>query len=252
MRIRRGGLVALMAVAALMLDAGAAGAQTGEPPRIFAVEATPVGALPPLGLPMPASRNHNYLTFRAQSGYRYERQGPDLLAVAGGVDLQWRGGSIFGVTAGYQMPECEEASPCGNRHTFFGARARFNVFTGGPTIGGMFGDYSANTTLGAEVGFGYAPDAAPGFDACAVDVGVPLAVAMLQTVRLVGFVTPTAAISVDCGSGFEKHSDVILNAGIGIQQIFLRGLDVHVGLQRMFREDTGYQFGASVTYVHLP
>lgn len=222
-----------------------------EDESIRPIEATPMGALPPLALPMPASRNHNYFAFRAQSGLRQGRDGPDLLSIAGGADLQWRGGSLFGFTAGYQTPDCDAATSC-EGHAFFGARARFNVITGGPTIAGIFQDYSATSTLGAEIGFGYAPGVAPGVDACTVDVGLPLSVAMLQTVRLVSFVMPSASMAVDCGAGFQKQSDVLLSAGIGIQQIWLRGLDVYAGLQRVFRDGTGYQFGLSVMYVHLP
>ncbi|NIP79209.1 MAG: hypothetical protein GWM90_08375, partial [Gemmatimonadetes bacterium] len=91
------------------------------PRRIFAVEATPVGALPPLALPMPASRNHNYLVFRAQTGARRGSGGGTLRAFAGGVDLQWRGGSVFGLTGGYQTRDCEGDVPC-DGHPFFGAR----------------------------------------------------------------------------------------------------------------------------------
>lgn len=245
------GLGAVLALGAVLFLGAPLAAQTQEePPLLLAIEATPVGALPPLGLPMPASRNHNYLVVRAQAGHRRGRRGPQLLALAGGVDVQWRGGSIFGLTAGYQVPDCEDA-PC-DGHAFYGARARFNVVTGGPTIAGVVRDYSATSTLGAEIGFGYAPDAAPDFDACVLDVGMPLSVAMLQTVRVVAFVTPAASLNVDCGSGFEKRSDVMVNAGVGIQQLWFRGLDVHLGIQRVFREGTGYQLGISFMYVHLP
>ncbi|HKC82294.1 MAG TPA: hypothetical protein VKB91_13960, partial [Gemmatimonadaceae bacterium] len=66
-------------------------------------EATPIGALPPMPLPMPASRDQSYWGFRLQYGLRNERAGPeDLFAIAGGVDYQLRGGSIFGLTAGHQ------------------------------------------------------------------------------------------------------------------------------------------------------
>jgi hypothetical protein len=249
--------LALVALAASLGAAGGPGsllAQEGEPRRIFGVEATPLGALPPLALPMPASRNHNYFAFRAQTGIRRGRESGELTAFAGGVDLQWRGGSIFGVTAGYQMQECdaEAAVPCDDRHTFFGARARFNVVTGGPTVATLFGDYSATSTLGAEIGVGYARGAAPDFNPCTLDVGLPLSVAMLQTVRLVAFVMPSGSIDLNCGSGTDKHKDLILNAGIGVQQLWSRGLDVHLGLQRIVRDGTGLQFGLSVMYVHLP
>jgi hypothetical protein len=252
--MRRGRGVALVAVVVTFSAAGAgvARAQTApDPQAIIGIEATPLGALPPVALPMPASRNHNYLAFRTMIGHRYDRHGADLTAIAGGMDLQWRGGSVFGVTGGYQMRDCEDGTTC-DGHTLFGARARFNVVTGGPTIAEVFGDYSATSTLGAEIGFGYAPDALPGYTACTVDVGVPFSVAMLQTVRLVAFVMPTGSMDVNCGSGTNNHKDFVINAGIGVQQIWSRGLDVYLGFQRIVRDGTGLQFGLSVMYVHLP
>ncbi|MGH7482396.1 MAG: hypothetical protein ACRELV_09590 [Longimicrobiales bacterium] len=213
------------------------------------VEATPIGALPPMALPMPASRNHNYWVFRVQAGHRRGRAGPDLLAIAGGIDLQWRGGSIFGVTGGYQTGDCESCEG----HLLFGARGRFNVLTGGPTIGALIGDYSATSTLGAELGFGWAPDAKAGLDVCTVDVGVPLSLAMLQRVRLVSYISPGAVLEVDCSTDpGPKRTDFMLSAGIGVQQLGLPGLDVYLGAQKAFRSGTGYQFGISVMYVRLP
>lgn len=249
----RGERTLLALVAALALLPGMAGGQEPEPVSpILDVEATPIGALPPLALPMPASRNHNYWTFRAQAGNRLGRDGPDLMTVAGGVDLQWRGGSIFGVTAGYQEPDCQDGQLC-DGHVLLGARARFNVVTGGPTIASFAGDYSATSTLGAELGFGYAPDVAGDADACTLDLGLPLSVAMLQEVRLVSYVMPSVAWDLVCGSANgEDQSNAILNAGVGVQQLIFDGLDVHLGVQRVFRQGSGYQLGISVTYVHLP
>ena len=250
---RRYAAFALAAVL-LVMGPGRLGAQEEpEPRRIHAIEATPAGALPPLALPMPASRNHNYWAFRLQAGTRVAREGgPDLAAVAGGVDLQWRGGSTFGVTGGYQFSDCESGAGACDGHLLFGARARFNVITGGPTIASVFGDYSATSTLGAEVGFGWAPDSDPDSDACTLDVGMPLSVAMLQTVRLVAFVIPAGSFDVNCGSGSDRERDFIVSAGVGLQQLLLRGLDVSIGFQRIVRDDTGYQFGISLMYVHLP
>lgn len=255
---RGGGLTRCGFAAALLVGVAMAApqelsAQDAQPPlSIQGLEATPVGALPPLALPMPASRNHNYWAFRFQAGHRRGREGPDLLAVAGGVDLQWRGGSMFGVTGGYQQRrDCAEGVAC-DGHAMFGARARFNVVTGGPTIASVFGDYSATSTLGAEVGFGYAPEVDPGRGVCTFDLGVPVSVAMLQHVRLVSYVMPALAWDVDCGSGSEENNDLLLNAGVGVQQLILDGLDIYLGFQKSFSGGTGYQFGLSVMYVHLP
>lgn len=232
----------------------AAAAQTVEELlHILRLEATPIGALPQIAMPMPASRNHNYWGIRLQAGERRGRTGPDLRALAGGIDLQYRGGSIFGITGGYQSRDCELAGEDCGGHTFFGARGRFNVISGGPTIGAVLGDYSATSTLGTEIGFGYAPDVMPELDACTFDIGVPLSLAMLQTVRLVSYVTPSIVWDVRCSDdGPPTRASFLAAIGVGVQQIGARGLDVYLGLQKIFRSGTGYQFGLSVTYVRLP
>jgi len=228
-------------------------AQATQPLPIASEEATPVGALPPMPLPMPASRDQSYWGLRLQVGERNERSGPEnLVAVGAGIDYQRRGGSIFGLTAGYQSRQhCQSTTNCG--HALFGARGRFNLFTGGPTVAAITGDESATTTLGTEIGFGYAPSISPGVNACTIDVGLPLSVAMLQTVRVVTFVTPGAVWNVDCSSEETPSSrSFLIGFGFGIQQVFFRGLDVNFGAQRILRGATGLQFGVSVSWVRLP
>jgi hypothetical protein len=229
------------------------GAQTAEPLPLAAEEATPLGALPPMPLPMPASRDQSYWGLRLQVGQRNERRGPeDLFAVAAGVDYQLRGGSIYGLTGGYQKRQnCQSATNC--THALFGARGRFNVFTGGPTVAAIIGDESATTTIGTEIGFGYAPRVEPGVNACTLDVGLPLSVAMLQTIRVVGFVTPGAVWNVDCSSEQRPgNRSFLIGFGFGLQQVGFRGLDVNFGAQRILRGATGLQFGVSVSWVRLP
>ena len=230
-----------------------AGGQTVQPLPIATEEATPVGALPPMALPMPASRDQSYWGLRLQFGQRNERSGPEnLFAVAAGVDYQLRGGSIFGLTGGRQWRQnCQSPGDCG--HSLFGARARFNVFTGGPTVAAIIHDESATTTIGTEVGFGYAPKTSPGVNACTVDVGVPFSVAMLQTFRLVTFVTPGAVWNVDCsGTQTARARSLLIGFGFGLQQLGVRGLDVNFGAQRILRGATGLEFGISVSWVRLP
>jgi hypothetical protein len=245
----------------LLLFAGAAAAptsaraQTTPPLPILTVEATPIGALPPIALPMPASRDNNYWGLRLQTGQRRERGGPeDLFAVAGGIDYQVRGGSVFGVTGGYQWRQnCQAAiTDCGG-HSLYGARARFNFMTGGPTIAGLWGDNDASSTLGTELGFGYAPSVTPGLNACTLDFGLPFSVATFERIHLVSFVTPGVVWDVDCSAaGTRARTSYLLGFGLGLQQLGFRGLDVHVGAQRMFRGATGLQFGVSVSWVRLP
>src|SRR6202008_2514202 len=101
---RRSGLYALVGetvIAARILLAVALAApyvvraQAAQPLPVATEEATPIGALPPMPLPMPASRDQNYWGFRLQYGLRNERAGPeDLFAGAPGVDYRLRGGSL--------------------------------------------------------------------------------------------------------------------------------------------------------------
>lgn len=248
------GVAAAALLAGLTALAGAndGRAQTMEDElAILRVEATPIGALPPLSLPMPASRNHNYWGVRLQTGQRHGRGGADLRSIAGGIDLQWRGGSIFGATAGYQSHDCDVVADCGG-HLLFGLRGRFNVMTGGPGLASGF-DYSATSILGAEVGFGFAPDVAPGLNACTFDIGMPVALAMFQKVRVVPFLTPSFVWDVDCSKdGPPAHGSYAMSLGVGVQQLWLRGLDAYLGFQKIFRAETGYHFGVSITYVRLP
>lgn len=221
---------------------------------VLAAEATPIGALPPVALPMPAHRDDSYWGLRFQMGHRRERGGPeDLIAIAGGIDYQVRGGSIFGLTGGYQWKQNCQSTTGGCGHSLYGARARFNLITGGPTIAGLLGDDGATSTLGAELGLGYAPKVTDVQNACTLDIGVPLSIAMLERLHLVTFVTPGVVWDLDCSAAdTEARRSYLLGFGLGLQQLGLRGLDVHVGMQRMFRGATGVQFGVTVSWIRLP
>jgi hypothetical protein len=135
----------------------------------------------------------------------------------------------------------------------FGLRARFNVITGGPTLARLVGDYSATSTLGAEMGMGYAPGVQQDLNACTFDLGMPLSIAMLQRVRLVTFAMPSLVWDFDCGGrSTPELTTWMMSAGIGVQQLGLRGLDLYVGMQKIFRDDTGYLFGITATYLRMP
>jgi hypothetical protein len=224
-------------------------AQIADPLPVLGIEATPIGALPPLAMPMPASRNHNYWGGRVQFGHRGGREGRDLFNYAAGVDYQIRGGSIVGLTAGYQSAACRGDPAC-KEHLMFGARGRFNVITSGPSLGELFNDYSATATLAAEIGAGFAPDFVPGANACTLDLGVPLSLAMLQRIRLVPYITPTVVWEFGCCGDVPRRSWFATGFGVALQQLGIRGLDAYIGAQRIFGAD-GYQVGISVTFIRL-
>lgn len=221
--------------------------------EVLLLEATPVGALPPIGLPMPASRNHNYWGFRLQAGDRESPGESSLPAFAAGIDFQYRGGSIIGVTGGYQKRDCGLiGANCGG-HALFGVRSRINLITGGQSIGSLIHDNTSTTTIGGEWGLGYAPNVVSGVDACTMDFGMPVTVSLGQRIRIATFLTPGIMWDLNC-SGPESPSRAayLTGLGFGLQQLGSRGLDVYVGLQKIFRRDSGYQLGISVTYVRLP
>jgi hypothetical protein len=216
--------------------------------------ATPIGGLPTTAMPMPASRDRNYWGLRLQAGRHRRDDTPDVRAAAVGLDLQYQGGSVVGVTAGYQVPQCKPADLNCESHFLFGARAKLGLMSGGPTLASLINDYSATTTLGLDLGAGYAPNVAGLGDACTIDMGMPLSISMLQRVRVVSFLSPGIAWDVGCfrRSPSPTAASFVLGYGLGIQQLWSRGLDVNVGLQRIFRRGTGIQFGISFIYVRLP
>jgi hypothetical protein len=245
------------AVLAVILLAGTAAAQT-DPGEVHLrrLLATPIGGLPPVAMPMPASRDRNYWGFRLQSALHHRANRPDARVVAGGLDLQWQGGSVAGITLGYDDPTCASDVSCPG-HLLFGARVRGGFMSGGPTVAALIGDHTATTTLGVELGAGYAPRVGEIGDACALDVGAPVSISMLQRLRVVTFLSPGIAWSMGCltpgdSPAVGSSASFVLGYGLGIQQLWRRGLDVNFGLQRIFREGTGVQYGISFTYVKLP
>jgi hypothetical protein len=241
------------ALLALLLIAQSASAQSAGDVHLRRLLAVPLGALPPMGMLMLASRDHNYWVGRLQAGTQLESSVGDHTAFGGGLDFQWRGGSVFGLTAGYRYANCTDVAVC-ESHAMFGGRAKFNILTGGPTFAALIGDNSATTTLGAEVGLGYASNAAAGRNACAYDVGLPISFSFFQRIRVLSFFTPGVAWDARCvrGGSAGIGASGFLGAGVGLQQLWHRSLDVSVGMQKLFRTESGFQLGISVTYVRLP
>ena len=241
-------------IAVALLLATPARAQTAGEAHLRRLLALPIGALPPLPMLMPASRNHNYWVGRFQAGTQWNNLVGDQTAVAAGLDFQWRGGSVFGITAGYQFADCEETVVGCGSHALFGARGRFNIITGGPTFAAIIGDNSATTALGTDFGVGYAPNTISEQNACSFDIGMPISISLFQRIRLLTLFGPGLAWDVRCpmGGSVGRGASALANAGIGLQQLFVRGLDVSLGAQRIFRTGAGIQVGINVSYVRLP
>lgn len=216
--------------------------------------AVPNTALPPVSLPMPASRNHNYFIGRFQVGYRKGPSGDRMPAFAGGIDFQYRGGSIVGITGGVQRRDCGiPGTDCGS-HPLFGIRSQINLTTGGSIFAGLLHDNSATSTLGTEFGFGYAPRYSGDRNACAIDFGVPFSVAKRrQRPRLVGYLSPGIIWDFNCGSrGPGSTKTYKTDFGLALQQVGNRSFDIYFGMQKLFRGRTGFQTGLSFSYVRLP
>jgi hypothetical protein len=226
---------------------------THEQEELLLLEATPIGALPPIALPMPASRNHNYWGVRLQVGDREAASESHLPAFAAGLDFQYRGGSIIGVTGGYQRRDCGLIGPNCGGHPLFGLRTRINLITGGNSLASLFHDYTSTTTVGGELGLGYAPNVVSSKNACTLDLGVPVTVSLGQRMRIATCWSPGIRWDLSC-SGPESPSRAawLTGLGFGLQQLGNRGFDVYVGLQKIFRRHSGYQLGVSATFVRLP
>lgn len=244
-----------VAIACALFAPVESGAQVSDDDlEILRLLATPIGALPAISLPMAASRNNNYWIGRVQGGYRKGPSGSALPAAAAGIDFQYRGGSVVGVTGGYQKRDCGLVETNCGGHALFGARAQINLVTGGSAFARLLRDNSTTSTLGTEIGFGYAPEVTPGMNACTIDLGLPLSVAKRrQRPRLVGFITPGVVWDMSCGSsGPATRKSYFTGFGIALQQVGNRSLDIYLGIQKVFRVRTGYETGISVTYVRLP
>jgi hypothetical protein len=243
----------ILALLCALLPAGLHAQLTHEQEELLLLEGTPIGALPPIALPMPASRNHNYWGLRLQAGDRESSSESHLPAFAAGLDFQYRGGSIIGITGGYQKRDCGLIGPSCGGHALFGVRTRINLITGGNAIASVFHDYTSTTTVGGEMGLGYAPNVVSGKDACTLDFGVPITISLGQRIRIATFLTPGIMWDLNCtGPESPSRAAWLSGIGFGLQQLGNRGLDVYVGLQKIFRRQSGYQLGVSVTFVRLP
>jgi hypothetical protein len=90
-------------------------------------------------------------------------------------------------------------------------------------------------------------------NACTVDLGAPFSVSMLQRVRVTTFVKPGLVLDVRCSAaGPSSGLSFLGGMGVAVQQLAARGLDLHLGVQRIFRRGVGYAIGATLSYTRVP
>ena len=255
MSIRKISLALIALAGGAFVPAVASAQATAAEIEILRLIGVPVTALSPISLPMAASRAHTYLIGRLQTGYRKGPSGSAMPAAAAGVDLQYRGGSIVGLTAGWQKRDCGLIEGSCGGHAMFGARTQINLVTGGSLFASILRDNTATSTLGAEFNFGYAPKVVKNINACSIDFGVPFSVAKRrQRPRLVGYVSPGILWDFSCGgeSGPPSKKSYRTDFGLALQQVGNRSFDMYFGMQKLWRRRVGLQTGFSFTYVRLP
>jgi len=251
--------LAVLAIVASVTPLAAQSAPDPTPPRVESLFVTPFGALPPIAPLMPANRDNHFWGVRLQYAHRARDRARAAGAVALGIDLQWRGGSVVGVTAGYRRPDCA-ADPAAepavaafcDDHPILAVGGRFNFLTGGSGVVALFSDPSATNTLGLEIQLGVSPGIAESVTACSFGLGIPYSVSFGRTLRLVPFLTPQVGWSIGCSDAVSTSGTRgAISAGIGVQQILVRGLDAYLGYQRIFRSDAGHLIGLTISYVFL-
>lgn len=249
--MKRVSLAAIIALAPSIASAQATQTEI----EILRLIGVPHTALGPISLPMPASRNHSYLIGRLQSGYRHGPGGSAMPAFGAGVDYQYRGGSVLGITGGWQKRDCSLNASCGGGHAMFGARTQINLMTGGSLMASILRDNSATSTMGLEMNFGYAPKVQKGVNSCVLDWGIPFSAAKgRQRPRIVGYISPGMVWDFSCGgdSGPPTRKSYRTDFGFALQQVGNRSFDIYLGAQKIWRRGVGLQTGLSFTYVRLP
>jgi hypothetical protein len=245
----------IAAIISLVIPSIASSQATQTEIEILRLIGVPHTALGPISLPMPASRNHSYLIGRLQTGYRKGPTGSAMPAVGAGIDYQYRGGSVLGITGGWQKRDCNLNDACGGGHAMFGARTQINVITGGSMFASLLRDNTATSTLGLEMNVGYAPKVQGGISGCVIDWGVPFSVAKnRQRPRVVAYLSPGMMWDFSCGgkSGPPTRKSYRTDFGFALQQVGNRSFDIYLGAQKIWRRGVGLQTGLSFTYVRLP
>ena len=230
-----------IAASALVLAAPAMSAQE-EGPSIndvaayMAINASTVGALPPLAT--------NTLAGAGGIGWhlQYGRMdwGSDVTSssFAGGLDLSVGSGRL-GLTAGYMSIDCPTGLDC-KGHLIVGTRYSARL------TGGALGDARSGSRwamgLEGELGFGFPEDE----QAMAVAASLPIKLTVGKNVKVSPFLAPGFAYGrYKVSDQSESGQRFLVGGGVGLA--FANGIGANVGVRKVFIEQGETQFGLGFT-----
>ena len=230
-----------IAASALVLAAPAMSAQE-EGPSIndvaayMAINASTVGALPPLAT--------NTLAGAGGIGWhlQYGRMdwGSDVTSssFAGGLDLSVGSGRL-GFTAGYMSIDCPTGLDC-EGHLIVGSRYSAQL------TGGALGDSRSGSRwamgLEGELGFGFPQDER----AMAIAASLPIKLTVGKNVKVSPFLAPGFAYgSYKVADQSESGQRFLVGGGVGLA--FANGIGANVGVRKVFIEEGETQFGLGFT-----
>ena len=230
-----------IAASALVLAAPAMSAQE-EGPSIndvaayMAINASTVGALPPLAT--------NTLAGAGGIGWhlQYGRMdwGSDVTSssFAGGLDLSVGSGRL-GLTAGYMSIDCPTGLDC-EGHLIVGTRYSAQL------TGGALGDRRSGSRwamgLEGELGFGFPEDE----QAMALAASLPIKLTVGKNVKVSPFLAPGFAYGrYKVADESESGQRFMVGGGVGLA--FANGIGANIGVRKVFIEEGETQFGLGFT-----
>lgn len=230
-----------IAASALVLAAPAISAQEQGPSvndiaAYMAINASTVGALPPLAT--------NTLAGAGGIGWhvQYGRMdwGSDVTSssFAGGLDLSVGSGRL-GFTAGYMSIDCPTGLNC-DGHLIVGTRYSARL------TGGALGDARSGSSwamgLEGELGFGFPQDE----QAMAIAASLPIKLTVGKNVKVSPFLAPGFAYGrYKVVNASESGQRFMVGGGVGLA--FANGIGANLGLRKVFIDQGETQFGLGFT-----
>jgi opacity protein-like surface antigen len=227
-----------IATSALVLAAPAISAQQGPSEKdiaaYFAINASTVGALPPLAT--------NTLASAGGMGWHFQYGRMDWgsevssNAFAGGVDMNLGRGRI-GFTAGYMTIDCPEGADC-NGHLMVGTKYSTQLTGASFSNGGRW-----QMGLEGELGVGLPEEER----ALAISAGIPVKLTFGKNIKVSPFVTPSFAHGSYKYSDDTSESALKFMVGTGVGIAMRNGVGVNFGMRKVFVDEGETQYGLGFT-----